>query len=56
MLNEVNDSIEDALKLVKFAKIIPSKVNLIEFNLVDGINFKKSNFLRTKKFIEIFLN
>ncbi len=53
MLNEVNDSIEDALKLVKFAKIIPSKVNLIEFNLVDGINFKKSNVLRTKKFIEI---
>ena len=53
MLNEVNDTIEDAEKLVKFSRIIPSKVNLIEFNLVDGIHFNKSDVLRTEKFIKI---
>tara|TARA_B100001029_G_C15062237_1_gene459557 strand:+ start:930 stop:1955 length:1026 start_codon:yes stop_codon:yes gene_type:complete len=53
MLNEVNDSITDAKNLVQFCKIIPSKVNLIEFNLVDGINFKKSNSSRTQKFMQL---
>jgi len=53
MLNEVNDTIEDANNLVKFSRIIPSKVNLIEFNLVDGISFKKSSQLRTQKFMKI---
>ena len=53
MLNEVNDTIEDANNLVKFSRIIPSKVNLIEFNLVDGISFKKSSNLRTQKFMKI---
>tara|TARA_B100000902_G_scaffold101777_1_gene104091 strand:+ start:724 stop:1746 length:1023 start_codon:yes stop_codon:yes gene_type:complete len=53
MLNEVNDTIEDANNLVRFSRIIPSKVNLIEFNLVDGISFKKSSQLRTQKFMKI---
>ena len=53
MLNRVNDTIEDAKKLVKFSRIIPSKINLIEFNLVDGINFKKSDMVRTEKFMQI---
>ena len=52
MLNEINDSIEDVNNLVKFSRIIPSKVNLIEFNIVDGINFKKSSQERTQKFME----
>jgi len=53
MLNEVNDTIEDANNLVRFSRIIPSKVNLIEFNLVDGISFKKSSQLRIQKFMKI---
>ena len=53
MLNEVNDTIEDAKNLVKFSRIIPSKVNLIEFNLVDGISFKKSSQLRVENFMKV---
>jgi 23S rRNA (adenine2503-C2)-methyltransferase len=34
-----NDSLEDARNLVKFCRQIPSKVNLIEYNTVEGVDF-----------------
>ena len=53
MLKDFNDTKKDALDLIKFCKIIPSKVNLIEFNTVKKTNFMKSSDIITKEFIEI---
>jgi 23S rRNA (adenine2503-C2)-methyltransferase len=38
----INDKKEDALALLKFAKIIPSKVNLIEYNSIDDPAFQQA--------------
>lgn len=38
----INDKKEDALALLKFAKIIPSKVNLIEYNSIDDSTFQQA--------------
>ena len=43
MLNGVNDSLEDAKRLVKLIQGIPSKVNLIPFNPWPGSNYCPSN-------------
>ena len=53
MLKDFNDTQKDALDLVKFSKIVPSKINLIEFNSVEKSNFKKSTDKKTKEFISI---
>tara|TARA_B100000902_G_scaffold399278_1_gene469391 strand:- start:3588 stop:4619 length:1032 start_codon:yes stop_codon:yes gene_type:complete len=52
LLKDINDSIKDADDLYKFTKHIPSKVNLIEYNPVDGLGFEKS----TEKSTELFMN
>ena len=51
LFKDVNDSIEDAQKLVQFTKASPCKINLIEYNDVDGIAYKKSSNKVTNKFI-----
>lgn len=38
----INDKKEDAMALLKFAKIIPSKVNLIEYNSIDDPAFQQA--------------
>ena len=53
MLRDFNDRKEDAIDLIKFSKIVPSKINLIEFNSVKNSNFKKSKEKNTKEFISI---
>ena len=50
LLHNFNDSEQDAQKLAAFCRIVPCKVNLIEFNPVEGCNFKKSSPERMKKF------
>jgi len=52
LFDGVNDSIEDAGKLSKLCRKTPSKVNLIEYNQVDGLPFKKSTNRQTDKFIK----
>ena len=52
LFDGVNDNIEDASKLLKLCRKIPSKVNLIEYNQVDGLPFKKSTNGQTDKFIK----
>ena len=52
LLNGINDSIKDADDLFKFTKHIPSKVNLIEYNQVDGLGYEKSS----EKNTELFMN
>tara|TARA_B100000965_G_scaffold339028_1_gene306498 strand:+ start:309 stop:1349 length:1041 start_codon:yes stop_codon:yes gene_type:complete len=52
LFDGVNDTLEDANKLLKFCKKTPCKVNLIEYNQVDGFAYKKSSKKRTNAFIE----
>ena len=51
LLNNINDSIEDAHELVKFSKISPCKINLIEYNTVDDLEYTKSSNKKTNDFI-----
>jgi len=39
----INDSEEHAKALLKFAKVVPSKVNLIEYNPIDDGEFKQAS-------------
>ena len=48
----LNDKIEDAQKLVQFAKVSACKINLIEYNTVDGLNYKKSSNQTTNNFVK----
>ncbi|MBQ7528458.1 23S rRNA (adenine(2503)-C(2))-methyltransferase RlmN [bacterium] len=52
MLDHVNDSLEDAERLVKMLKGIRSLVNLIPWNAVDHPTFKRSNKERVRQFQE----
>ncbi len=42
-LQGINDSLDDAKKLVNLCKRFPVKVNIIEYNPIDGVQFHKSN-------------
>lgn len=48
--NKMNDSIEDAKKLVKLCKHFPVRVNIIEYNTIDGFDGVKSERDRLDKF------
>lgn len=54
--NGFNDSIEDAKNLVKLCKIFPVKVNIIEYNPIDGVDFIKSSDDRLDKFASYVRN
>ena len=51
LFKEVNDSVEDAKELAKFCKVSPCKINLIQYNKVDGMNYEKSSNKNTETFI-----
>ncbi len=53
MLDGVNDSSDDAKRLVRLIKDIPSKVNLIPFNPWPGSNYKCSSMKQIEKFSSI---
>ncbi len=48
--NGFNDSIEDAKNLLKLCKRFPVKVNIIEYNPVEGVDFVKSKADRIESF------
>ena len=52
LFKNINDSIKDAQKLLEFIKSTPCKINLIEYNTVDELPYKKSSNTITKNFIE----
>lgn len=56
MLDHVNDSKEDALRLVELLKGIPAKVNLIPFNEWPGAPYKRSSGNRIHAFADIIHN
>jgi len=55
MLKDVNDSDEDAHRLIKLLDGIPSKVNLIPFNEWPGAPYKRSSNNRIHAFAKILL-
>ncbi len=56
MLQGVNDSDEDAHRLIKLLDGIPAKVNLIPFNEWPGAPYKRSSNNRIHAFAKILLN
>ncbi len=52
LFKDVNDDLDSARILAKFCSITPCKVNLIEYNKVDGLNFEKSSKENTENFIQ----
>ncbi|HMK80825.1 MAG TPA: 23S rRNA (adenine(2503)-C(2))-methyltransferase RlmN [Xanthobacteraceae bacterium] len=56
MLKGVNDSLDDAKKLVKLLKGIPAKINLIPFNPWPGSFYECSDWEQIEKFSEYIFN
>lgn len=52
MINGINDKTEDSKALANFCKNFPSKVNLIEFNPVEHIDYKCSKSDNIKAFYD----
>jgi 23S rRNA (adenine2503-C2)-methyltransferase len=50
LLKNVNDSMEDAKQLVRTARRIPCRVNIIEYNPVEGTGFEKASEENTQRF------
>lgn len=53
MLDGVNDSDEDAHRLIKLIEGIPAKINLIPFNEWPGAPYKRSSNNRIRRFADI---
>ena len=53
MLDGVNDSDDDARRLIKLIEGIPAKINLIPFNEWPGAPYKRSSNNRIRKFADI---
>ena len=56
MLKDVNDSLDDAKKLVKLLAGIPAKINLIPFNPWPGTKYECSEWEQIEKFSEYIFN
>jgi len=50
LFKDFNDSLEDAAELAEFSKVVPVKINLIEYNSVDGVSLTKADPARTDAF------
>jgi len=53
MLQDINDSVEDAKNLIALLKGIPAKINLIPFNPWPGANYQCSDWERIERFADI---
>ena len=50
IFKDFNDSIEDAQELAQFAKCVPCKINIIEYNPIDDGIFQKTTKEKTDAF------
>jgi len=55
LLNEFNDTEKDALDLVKWVRKLPAKINIIEYNKVEGTIFEKAGNKRLHNFINVLV-
>lgn len=53
MIKDLNDRLDDARRLLKLLKGIPSKINLIPYNEYPGLPYRSPNLERIIKFQEI---
>jgi len=50
IFKDFNDSISDAADLLRFCRIVNSKVNIIEYNSIDGEKFEKASDIKIEAF------
>jgi 23S rRNA (adenine2503-C2)-methyltransferase len=55
LVDGINDSPQDAKKLLKILRGIPSKINLIPLNEAPGIPFKRPSEKKVREFQEILM-
>jgi len=55
LLKGINDSVQDAKRMVRLLKGIPSKVNLIPFNEAPEIPFKRPSDAEVREFQEVLM-
>ena len=53
LIDEVNDTLEQAKALVKIAKRLHAHVNCIPYNKVEGLEWKRPSITRQNKFVQI---
>ncbi len=53
VFRDFNDSTKDALELIDFSKRVKSKVNIIEYNPIDGGEFKQTTHQRLENFVNV---
>jgi 23S rRNA (adenine2503-C2)-methyltransferase len=53
VFRDFNDTTQDALELVAFSKRVKSKVNIIEYNPIDGGEFKQTTPERLNNFVKV---
>ncbi len=51
VFKDFNDSIQDAMELEQFSRVVPSKVNIIEYNSIGDSEFKQTTPDRLNKFV-----
>jgi 23S rRNA (adenine2503-C2)-methyltransferase len=56
IFKDFNDSLEDAKDLAAFAKVVPCKINIIEYNPIDDAQFHKADEEKTNKFAAFLEN
>lgn len=52
LMKDFNDSLRDARELAEFCKITPCKINLIEYNVVEGSTHQKTTPERMQAFVD----
>jgi 23S rRNA (adenine2503-C2)-methyltransferase len=52
LFKDFNDSLEDASNLANFARCVPCKINIIEYNSIGDSKFTKASAERTEAFTE----
>lgn len=51
LLNGVNDSIQDAREVIALCQRVPAKVNILEYNKVEGADFTRTDAQRRDEFV-----
>src|SRR5690554_6407472 len=50
IFKDFNDELEDAQELAEFCKIVPCKVNIIEYNPIDDGEFQQADAVKVDRF------
>jgi 23S rRNA (adenine2503-C2)-methyltransferase len=52
LLNGINESLQDAERLVQLCRKVPAKINIIEYNAIEQARFTRSRENKREKFIQ----